>query len=758
MRILIRILQGVLPLALLGLAGWGAVTMIRNRPVVETQPAQIAPPGVRVHVVTLEDVDLAVFSEGTVRPRTESQLVPEISGRVLSVAPSFAEGGFFEAGDVLVTIDPFDYEQAVISARAQLAQSRLRLAEEEAEAEVAEREWEQLGRGDPRELTLRTPHLEDARAAVAAAEANLVRAERDLERAEIQAPYAGRVRRKNVDVGQFVTVGAAIATIYAVDVAEIRLPLPDEELAYLNLPLAYRGGANRQGPRVTVRTTFAGRTYAWNGRIVRTESEIDPVSRMVHVVAEVPNPYRPGPGPDQPPLAVGMYVDAEIEGRRFERIASIPRAALRGREQVMVVDEDDRLRFRTIDVLRMTAASIYVREGLSSGDRVVVSTVDSPTDGMLVQVANLGAAPGVDAAAGAGTDPGTAAAADAGSAAVEAAAGNAAADARPSEPAPERARAARPANAQPAAAQTAATTPPASPPSPAGAPAPDLPAAATSAPAPTDPRAVAVLPFTNVSDAAAASGLGDALAQGVWERLGAMDTVTVVPAAASARWVVGGAVRQDDDAVQVTARIVETGAGAVVQTVQMDGAASELPRLREAVNTAIAARLADAMGTVTAAAPPPAPSAPPDPTPPAPTPPAPAPPAPAPTAQATTPAASGATVAVRPFANLSRDPADDDLASGIGQAVAAHLAGTGTFTVAAAEDGARWVVAGGIQRVGDQIRITARLLEAQAGTVVRSVKVDGPVGDLPRLRDEIAATLTGGLQEMLDADAANAAC
>lgn len=770
MRILIRILQGVLPLALLGLAGWGALTMIRNRPVVETQPAQIAPPGVRVHVVALEDVDLAVFSEGTVRPRTESQLVPEISGRIMSVAPSFAEGGFFEAGDILVTIDPFDYEQAVISARAQLAQSRLRLAEEEAEAEVAGREWEQLGRGDPRELTLRTPHLEDARAAVAAAEANLVRAERDLERAEIQAPYAGRVRRKNVDVGQFVTVGAAIATIYAVDVAEIRLPLPDEELAYLNLPLAYRGGANRQGPRVTVRTTFAGRTYAWNGRIVRTESEIDPVSRMVHVVAEVPNPYRPGPGPDQPPLAVGMYVDAEIEGRRFERIASVPRAALRGRDQVMVVDEDDRLRFRTIDVLRMTAASIYVREGLSSGDRVVVSTVDSPTDGMLVQVANPGAAP--DADAGAGTDPGTADAADAGSAAVEAAAvGNAAADARPSEPAGGRARAERPADAQPAPPQTAAATPPASTPAPAAAPAPDLPAAAPPAPAPTDPRAVAVLPFTNISDAAAASGLGDALAQGVWERLGAMDTVTVVPAAASARWVIGGAVRQDDDVVQVTARIVETGAGAVVQTVQMDGAASELPRLREAVNTAVAARLADAMGTVTAAAPTP-PPAPPVPTPVAPTPavpapvvPAPAVPAPAvpapvvpaPAARATPPAASGATVAVRPFANLSRDPADDDLASGVGQAVAAHLAGTGTFTVEAAEDGARWVVAGGIQRVGDQIRITARLLDARAGTVVRSVKVDGPVGDLPRLRDEIAATLTGGLQEMLDADAANAA-
>ena len=149
MRIFIRMLQGLLPLVLLGLAVLAAVTMIRNRPVVETQPPQVAPPGVRVHVVQLESVDLTVTSEGTVRPRTESELVPEISGRVTSISPSFAEGGFFEEGDVLLRIDPFDYEQAVISARAQLAQTKLRLAEEEAEAEVARREWEELGRGDP---------------------------------------------------------------------------------------------------------------------------------------------------------------------------------------------------------------------------------------------------------------------------------------------------------------------------------------------------------------------------------------------------------------------------------------------------------------------------------------------------------------------------------------------------------------------------------------------------------------------------------
>ena len=329
-RITVLTLKTVAPLAVLGVAGLAAVTMIRNRPPVEVQSPVFTPPGVRVEEVTLRDIPLSVTSQGTVRPRTESQLVSEIAGRVTWVAPEFAEGGFFESGDVLVTIDPFDYQQAVVSARSQLAQARLRLAQEEAEAEVAVREWETLGRGDPRALTLRKPQLEEARASVAGAEAGLERAERDLERADIVAPYAGRVRRKDVDIGQFVRVGDAVATIYAVDVAEVRLPLPDEQLAFLDLPLSYRGGADQPQPRVTLRATFAGEAHEWQARIVRTESEIDPVSRMVHAVAEVVDPYAPGPNRRRPPLAVGMYVEAEIAGRTARGIAVVPRAALRG--------------------------------------------------------------------------------------------------------------------------------------------------------------------------------------------------------------------------------------------------------------------------------------------------------------------------------------------------------------------------------------------------------------------------------------------
>ena len=390
-RVTVRVLQIVLPLAVLGVAGGVAVTMVRNRPPVETQPPVFTPPGVRVEEVTLRDVPLSVTSQGTVRPRTESQLVPEIAGRVTWVAPSFAEGGFFELGDVLVRIDPFDYQQVVVGARSQLAQARLRLAQEEAEAEVAVREWKSLGRGDPRALTLREPQLEEARASVAGAAASLDRAQRDLERAEIVAPYAGRVREKNVDIGQFVRVGDVVATIYAVDVAEVRLPLPDEQLAFLNLPLSYRGGADQPQPRVTLRATFAGEAHEWQGRIVRTESEIDPVSRMVHAVAEVSDPYGPGSNTRRPPLAVGMYVEAEIAGRTVRNVAVLPRAALRGRDRVLVVDAGDRLSFREVGILRATTDAIYVQRGLAEGDLIVVSPLDTPTEGMRVQLADADA-------------------------------------------------------------------------------------------------------------------------------------------------------------------------------------------------------------------------------------------------------------------------------------------------------------------------------------------------------------------------------
>ena len=179
-----------------------------------------------------------------------------------------------------------------------------------------------------------------------------------------------------------------MATIYAVDYAEVRLPLPDDQLAYVELPLHYRGETQRQkGPRVTLRADFAGETFEWTGRIVRTEGEIDPGSRMVHAVAQVKNPYGRGDDPDRPPLAVGLYVEAEIEGATAEGVAVLPRSALRGRSQVLVITPEDRLEFRDVDLLRTTRDEIYVRGGLKEGERVCLSPLEAVTDGMQVRTA-----------------------------------------------------------------------------------------------------------------------------------------------------------------------------------------------------------------------------------------------------------------------------------------------------------------------------------------------------------------------------------
>lgn len=383
---LLNVLKLVIPVAVVAAAAVAAMTLAAMRPEPETQRPEAPVPLVRTFTARVGELQLSVLSQGTVSPRTESSVAPEVGGRVVWVSPSFVSGGFFEAGSPLLRLDTVDYQQAVVRAEAEVAAARLRLAQEEAEARVARQEWEELGGGEAPELTARIPQLQNARASLAAAEAALERSRRDLERTEIRAPYAGRVRDKRFDVGQFVAPGADLGSIYAIDVAEIRLPLPDDELAYLDLPLMYRGEAAGRGPAVRLIADFAGRRHEWRGRIVRTEGQIDPATRMVHVVAQVSDPYGRGSDPQRPPLAVGMYVRAEIEGLALQDVAEIPRAAVRADGRILVVDADNRLHFRDIQVARATRDTIVLSSGVADGERVVVSALDTVTEGMRVRV------------------------------------------------------------------------------------------------------------------------------------------------------------------------------------------------------------------------------------------------------------------------------------------------------------------------------------------------------------------------------------
>lgn len=370
-----------------GTAGAGLLVVLRKP--VQTRPPEVKPPLVRAAIVRATDARLHAIVHGTVTPRTESLLVSQVAGRVLETAPAFAQGGFFEAGDTLVRIDPRDFELAASQAEARLAEARLRLAREEAEAALAAEEWNKFGRGDPDPLALRKPQLAEARAAVVAAEAALEMARLNLERTAVRAPFAGRVWEKHVDVGQHVSPGARLARIYAVDYAEIRLPIPLDQLEHLDLPLDFRGDASRaEGPEVEIRARIGGANHVWHGRIVRTEAEIDPATRMLRAVARVDNPY--GRGTEQaaarPPLMVGLFVQATILGRSAPGVFRLPRGVLRSGNRVLAIDAEDRIRFRTVEIAAFQREEVLIRAGLQEGDRVCLSPIEIATEGMKVRV------------------------------------------------------------------------------------------------------------------------------------------------------------------------------------------------------------------------------------------------------------------------------------------------------------------------------------------------------------------------------------
>ncbi len=383
-----RLLKIVLPIGVLGASVAVAVLLIATGPQAERRPPPPVVPLVEVQPVQPTTYQIEVESRGTVSPRTQSTLVPEVSGLIVDVAPSFRNGGFFERGDPLLFIDARDYENAVTVARAELAQARLSLIEEEAQADQALRDWKKLSEAgeSPPALVAREPQLASARAAVAAAEARLRQAEIDQERTRIRAPYAGRVLEKNADVGQYVTPGTVLARIYAVDYAEIRMPLTDEQQAFLRLPEDYRGDDEDDGASlpVTLYTTVGRRTYEWHGRIVRTEGAIDTRSRQLFVVAQVDDPYARRDG--RPPLKVGQFVQARSPGRRLEGVFVLPRGATTGDEEVFVVTPDNRLERRRIDVIWRDAEHIVVSGGLDAGERISLTPLPFAADGASVRV------------------------------------------------------------------------------------------------------------------------------------------------------------------------------------------------------------------------------------------------------------------------------------------------------------------------------------------------------------------------------------
>jgi RND family efflux transporter MFP subunit len=375
----------IAPVLVIAVAIVGAVIIVATPTRLQPSQAEPVPQTVRVLKADPKAVRMVVHSQGTVVPRTETALVPEVSGNIVWISPNLVAGGYFEAGDPLLRIDDRDYVTTVERARAAISRA-------EAEQEFSTFELRRLEELETRELISRS-EVESGIRIARVAEANLQdargalqQAERNLTRTEILAPFKGLVRNEQADVGQFVSRGAAIANTYAVDYVEVRLPIADQQLAYLDLPLAQRGELDiATAPSVTLSADFAGQKYSWIGSLVRTEAEIDSSSRMVHVVARISADGTATDNSEAVAPPVGLFVNAEIQGRPSENIIVLPRAAIRNASEVLVVGDDNRLRFRTVKLLRVYGDEAFISGGLRKGELINVSPLQVVVDGMRVE-------------------------------------------------------------------------------------------------------------------------------------------------------------------------------------------------------------------------------------------------------------------------------------------------------------------------------------------------------------------------------------
>jgi len=400
-----KFLKYILPLGLIVVSILLVVVMVTIAKGKRPDRKDSAILAVRVDAIPAEMVSLnfSVYSQGTVKPRTETTLVAEVAGQIVSISSNFIPGGFFRQGEVLLQIDPSDYETALLRAEASLAAREAQLADQTARSEQAGKDWANLGRqGEPSELTLRIPQLAEAKAAVQAAEAELKEAERKLQRTRIKVPYDGLVRNKLVDVGQFVSPGTPLGVTFAIDTAEIRLPLSSNDLKFLDLPSATRLEESQRVP-VTLTAEDSGSDKQWNAQIVRTEGVVDIGSRVIYAVAEVVDPYGvlgQGVGPE---LKMGSFVRAEIQGLRVNDVVVLPRSVLRADNTVLIANDQRQLEIRPVSVVRAEPKNVYISDGVEHGELVITTSMDAPIPGMGLAISGeeIPASPESDGAEGA---------------------------------------------------------------------------------------------------------------------------------------------------------------------------------------------------------------------------------------------------------------------------------------------------------------------------------------------------------------------
>lgn len=381
-----------LPFLILAVIGIITVVMIKSRKSPE-KTAQIDR-GALVEFIIAErsSHQVTINSTGTVQPRQQVNISPQVNGSVTAISPQFIAGGFFKKGALLFEIETIDYELALEQARAALAKREFELSSVESKARIARLEWDRLKKGQeapPNSLVLYEPQLKDAKANLASARAAVKQAELNLARTRVTAPFNCVVRSENIDKGQYVRAGNTVAVIAGTDTAEVVVPVDLDDLQWLAVPGP--GGKVSSSP-ASINLNSGSRSYSWPGEIDRLLAEVDPQGRMARLVVSIKDPYllKDTGTKARPTLAIGSFIEVVFQGKEMVEVFALPRQALRDNDTVWIMDNDNLLRIRPVTAVRLERSEIFLSAGIETEDRIILTNLTGAADGMKLRSANRG--------------------------------------------------------------------------------------------------------------------------------------------------------------------------------------------------------------------------------------------------------------------------------------------------------------------------------------------------------------------------------
>ena len=360
------------------------VVLIRNPTRVSESAPEIIPRSVRVAEVQSESVQLFIESQGKAQAARQASLSSNVQGPVAWVSPSLEAGAYVKAGEPLLRLELADFETAVIRSRASYEQASAEAAFATADlARITELAAKRLASESELQNAERAATVATAR--LADAEATLKQSELDAERSILRAPFNAVVASRDVELGQFVNRAQSVAVLFDADSVDVRVPLAIRQLGYLDVPMGFRGEFDSaQAPQVELTGSYGGKQYTWEGKLLRTEATIDPNSNTVQSIIRIEQPSADRGG-ESIPLPIGLFVEARIAGKLVEDIISLPRSVIRNNSQVLVVDAENKMYYRDVDIYRLEQDRVLISGGLLPGEKICTSPIQAVVDGMSVR-------------------------------------------------------------------------------------------------------------------------------------------------------------------------------------------------------------------------------------------------------------------------------------------------------------------------------------------------------------------------------------